>query len=72
MRSQFATFFYPSWWPTVPLFKNAETGVFLGFRVYGQNAMPKANEKQNIKQPNKQGVLASVPLAICDGVNKMS
>jgi hypothetical protein len=65
MRSQFATISPPSWCPTVPLFKNPETGVFLGFRVYGENAIPKANKKQNVKQPNKQGVLASVPRASC-------
>ncbi len=47
-------FFPPSWSPTVPLFKNPETGLFLGFRVYGENAMPKANKKQNNKnQINK-------------------
>jgi hypothetical protein len=65
MRSQFATIPPPFWSPTVPLFKNPETGVFSGFRVYAENAMPKANKKQNNKQPNKQGVLASLPLASC-------
>jgi hypothetical protein len=54
--------FPPSWCPTVPLFKNPETGVFLGFRDYGKNALPRANMRQNNKQPRKQGVLASVPL----------
>jgi hypothetical protein len=77
MRSQFATFFPPSWCPTVPLFKNPETGMFLGFWVYGENANAQSKTRNKItnNQINKVCLLLCLlhhALAMCDGVNKMS